>query len=256
MEREFMKIKNSKVIICLAILFLVACAPPKQAYQTATAQTQESKPTSSFTPIPPTETLTQTYIETLTETPAVPPIKTPTKIIILSPTPDYLTLQLNLKDFLLQQSDFPLRSNYSSIYDSSIHIPNGEVDSALVEDTGRIDGWSIWYGKDYGATGWLVVISDEISLYNTPDGAQLAVKKHSWSGFFEEINPPKIGDSTRAFYTIPGTSSQSDYVIIFSYRNLVHVVDEYGYENEVAGFVRNFARILLARLKTSPLINP
>jgi hypothetical protein len=36
----------------------------------------------------------------------------------------------------------------------------------------------------------------------------------------------------------------------------VHVVDEYGYENEVAGVVKYYARILLAKLNASPLIFP
>jgi hypothetical protein len=242
-------VKNPFIyIICMVIIFLSACAPSPQAIEISFVQTQEANPTSSFTPFPPTETLPQTTTETPNET----PIKTKTP----SPTPDYLSLQQNLKNFLLEQSDFPHDANYSSLYDSPVHIPNQEVDNTFVKDTERIDGWSIWYGKDYGSGGWLVVMSDEISLYKTSGGAQLAVKNYSLSGFFEEISPPKIGDATRAFFIMPGTNAQADYVIIFSYRNLVHVVDEYGYENEVAGVVKYYALILLAKLNASPLIFP
>jgi hypothetical protein len=239
-------------ISCLAIIILTGCAPSPQVIKTSFTQTQETNPTSSFTPIPPTGIFTQTLTQPPTGTPTgtLPKTKSP------SPTPEFLSLQLNLKYFLLEQVDFPHGANYSSIYDSAVHIPNQEVDRIFVKETERIDGWSIWYGKDYGIGGWLVVLSDEISLYKTPEGAQLAVNKYSLSGFFEDIYPPQIGDSARAFHTMPGTGSQSDYVIIFSYRNLVHVVDEYGNEKEVAGVAKYYARILLAKLQASPMITP
>ncbi len=237
----------------LAIILLTGCGPITPGCRDPFSTNPGNQAaTSSFTPIPPTETLIQTPTQTTIETPT----ETPTTIKTPLPKPDILSLQLNLKDFLLEQSDFPLGSKYSSMYDAPVHIPNEEVNNTFVDDTERIDGWSIWYGKDYGTGGWLVVVSDEISLYNTSDGAQLAVKNYSLSGFLDETNPPKIGDKTRAGFIRPGTSSQADYVIIFSYRNLVHVVDEYGYKNEVVGDAKSFARILLARLKASPLITP
>jgi hypothetical protein len=236
--------KSIAIIVCLATIFLAACSPSPRAIQTAIAQTQAANPTSTFTLVPPTDTPTATSSET------------PTVTLTTSPTPDLLLLQLNLKDFLLQQSDFPPHANYSSIYNSLKHLHNEDVDNPLVKETGRLDGWSVWYGKDYSGGGWPVVLSNEVSLYQTTGGAQIAVAKYSRSGFTEEINPPEIGDSTRAFYATAGSSSQADYVIIFSYRNCVHIVDEFGYENEVAVIVRKIALILLAKLQASPLINP
>ncbi len=248
-EKELDMVKKLSIYICcLAILIMTGCAPAPQAVTLTQAQTQDASPTSSYTPIPPTDTLPRT----ITATPNATPIKTNTP----SATPGYLSLQQNLKNFLLEPADFPHDANYSSLYDLPVHIPNQEVDNTFVKDAGRVDGWSIWYGKDYGSGGWLVVLSDEISLYETPGGAQLAVKNYSLHGFFEEINPPIIGDATRAFFIMPDTNSQVDYVIIFSYRNLVHVIDEYGYEKEVAGIVKYYARILLDKLKASPLTSP
>jgi hypothetical protein len=237
-----------KKVFTLIFIFglITACAPSPQLIQTAIAQTQAANPTSTFTPLPPTETSTLTPSETPTKT----------QTIIPSPTPDLLLLQLNLKDFLLQLSDIPQDAHYISIYNSLSRTPNEKVDSSLVIDTGRLDGWNIWYSKDYSNGGWYVVLSDGLSLYQTSVGAQLAVTKYSQNTLTEEINPPKIGDLTRAFYSIGDTGTQASYEIIFAYRNCVHIVGDFGWENEVVGFTRNIARILLAKLQASMLINP
>jgi hypothetical protein len=233
------------VLLFIAAVFLFACSPSPQAIQTAIAQTQEANPTSTFTPFP-----SSTYTPTNTAT------GTPTNSITPSRTPDLLLLQLNLKDFLLQQSDFPLNANYLSIANGLQSIPNEKVDSAFVKETGRIDGWSVWYGKDFHNGGWYVTISDEVNLYQTSSGAQIAVYKDFSNLYTEEINPPKIGDSTHAWYYLIPQSSQATYVIRFSYRNCVHVVQGVGLDNEVAVFTREIAHILLAKIQASSLINP
>jgi hypothetical protein len=241
-----MKKKRITIIVCLATILLAACAPSPQTIQTAIAQTQAANPTSTFTLVPPTDTPTETPSETSTIT------------IMLSPTLDLLVLQLNLKDFLLQQSDIPLNAHYSSIVNSVNSTPNEKVDSTYVEQTGRIDGWSVWYGKGTN-NNWQETISDEVVLYQTTAGAQLAITNYSESGSTEEINPPEIGDKTRAFYSrLPysGGEPQGIYEIDFSYKNCVHAVQGFGLDNEIAEFTRNIARILLAKLQASPLINP
>ena len=240
--------KKPFALFLIAIL-LTACAPSAQAIQTAIAQTQGANPTSTFTLVPPTDIPTKTPTETPTITP--------------SPTPDLLLLQLNLINLLLQLSDIPLSAHYSSIVNSVSSYPNEKVDSTLVEETGRIDGWSVWYGKDNSGGGWHQTITDWVSLYTTTAGAQLAITMYSvsdsLSGFTEEINPPEIGDVTRAWYerlTFYGGEPQGLYTIYFSYRNCVHRVEGFGLDKDIIEFTRNIARILLAKLQDSPLINP
>ncbi len=69
--------KNKIIILILAAYLLSSSAPSSQAIQTAIAQTQAANPTSTSTPLPPTET----------------PAFTP------SPTMDLLSLQFRLKIF-------------------------------------------------------------------------------------------------------------------------------------------------------------
>jgi hypothetical protein len=240
--------------LLLLVLLLPACVPSPSTLQTAIAQTQAANPTSTFTPIPPTETLTKTP----TETPK----------ITHSPTPDLLVLQLNLKDFLLKKSDLPLDANYYLFNRNSIYtIPNEEVEigGAYLAETGRIDGWIIFYERGSNNVVAPESIYDEVILYKTTAGAQLEITKYcdnlvTEEGFTEEINPPEIGDLTRAFLYRKMHASgeyQVTYRIEFSYQNFVHEVNGYGWEHEVKPeFVRNIARILLARLQAATLSNP
>jgi hypothetical protein len=238
---------NIKVAsLLLGACFLAACAPSPQVIQTAIAETVEANPTSTLTPIPPTETPTKT------------PTETPTMTITPLPTLDIMLLILHLSEFLLEQSDFPFDAKFSSIVNSIQPIPNEEVDGSYVEKTGRIDGWSVWYGRGY-ANGWRETISDNVSLYESTTGAQFAITNYKLKNYSEEINPPKIGDVTSAYYQrLPysGGRSQGLYIIYFAYKNIVHKVEGFGYEDEIAEFTRNIAQILLARLQESPLINP
>jgi hypothetical protein len=56
------KLNNNRIFILASILItlLNACSPSAQAIQTVIVETQETNPTSTFTPIPPTETPTIT----------------------------------------------------------------------------------------------------------------------------------------------------------------------------------------------------
>jgi hypothetical protein len=237
------------IIICIIIIFLVSCgAPSQQAIQTAIVQTQTANPSSTLTPVPPTQTETET--QTITSK--------------LSPTPDLLLLQDNLKDFLLQKSEIPF-IDFSSIFQSPQAIPNEKETLSFVEKTGRIDGWHVLYGQGYGAP-WDITISDEISLYKTTDGSHLAITMYPLNGYIEEINQPIIGDSSRSFYKeLPKQNGYKYgiYTIIFSYRNFVHVVEGVGYIDASAGYeslglkeyIRNIAQNLLAKLQSSSFLN-
>jgi hypothetical protein len=243
--------KNKLFPFLLVLVFLLnACSPSQQAIQTAIAETQEANPTSTLTPVPPTETPTKTPTETPTITP--------------SPTLDLLVLQMNLKDFLLQKSDLP--QGYSLRNQSSGLVTNKDVNyigTDYVEETGRIDGWGVYYSNESQS----VSVSDMINLFETSAGAQLAIKKYyvdynTQYNFIEEINPPEIGDVTRSFYhrstPVSGKYDPDYYLeIYFSYRNILHIVSVDGGSDKIdADLVRSIARLLLAKLQASPLINP
>jgi hypothetical protein len=220
-----------KLFTFLALVtFLAACAPSPQAIQTAIAQTQEANPTSTL-------------------------------------SPNLLVLQRKLSNFLLQKSDLPLDGQYHQFVWSPFPIPNDHVESANVEETGRLDGWEVYYIRGSNSVNAPQEIHGKVVLYKTSAGAQLSITKYSDDlvtdfGYIEEINLPEIGDASRAFllrYLVKPNSSESQisYWIEFSYRNIVEVVRADGGEHEVQPeSVRNIADLLLARLQASPLLNP
>jgi hypothetical protein len=67
---EIMEKKHFNILVCLAILFLTACAPSQQAIQAAMTQTQAAIPTPTNTP-EPTPTKTTGKWETNSETSSV-----------------------------------------------------------------------------------------------------------------------------------------------------------------------------------------
>jgi hypothetical protein len=234
---------EQRILLVLVILLLVACTPSPQAIQTAIAQTQIANPTSTFTP-PPTNT----------------PTETPTIIPSPTATLDLLLIQFNLKDFLLKKSDLPQDSHYAKYVmgvNSLYIIPNDSIKIAnsvsYLKESGRIEGWTVYYGVYSSNFGWLELLVDEVTLFQTSAGAQLSISKYSQAvanQLTEEINPPVIGDFTRAFY-----NSSNSYEIDFSYRNITHKLAGYNAGNVIIDN-RNIALNLLARLQASPLLNP
>ncbi len=107
-------------------------------------------------------------------------------------------------------------------------------------------------------------IYNEISLFETAEGAQLSIAKYSnyienELKYTEEINPPKIGDLSRSFYYSSDASGRHElgYLITFSYKNIVHLIQAWGYYYGVEPEkIRTIARSLLSILQAFPLINP
>jgi hypothetical protein len=237
--------KCAAILVCFAIILPASCAPSQQAIQTAIAQTQAANPTSTSTPLPPTKT----------------PTFTP------SPTLDLVSIQFRLKDFLLVQSDLSFDQDYHSLTLYSVkQVPNKDVhkDPNYATETGRIDGWVAVYKQGSAYLLAPMEIYNEISLFETTEGAQLSIAKYSnyitiELMYTEEINPPKIGDLTRSFYYTSDASGRHElgYLITFSYKNIVQLVqawgDYYGVEPEK---IRNIARGILSRLQAFPLFNP
>jgi len=254
---------NFLAMILIACL-LTACAPSQASIQTAMAQTQAAKPTSTFTLIPPTETPTETPTSTPTETPTITP----------SPTPDLQVIQLDPKDFLLQKSDLPLDAKYylpNETWISPHHneeIIGGwgvEKGRAYLAETGRIDGWWVIYKRSTDTVIAPEQIYDNVVLYKTIAGAKLVITKYEDRyviefGYTELENPTIIGDLTRVFIKKemqPSGEYRIRYEIVFSYRNYLHAVSGWGWEYEVKPeYVEDIARILLAKLQAAPLSNP
>jgi hypothetical protein len=214
----------------IAAIWLSACAPSVQTIQSAIAQTQAAN-----------------------QPPTIPA--------------NLSGLQSHLADFLLLNSDLPIDGQYRRFVYSPFSIPNKDVSSAYVEETGRMDGWGIYYIKSSKDAPVPQEIHGKVVLYTTNAGAQRSINKYSNNlvsdfGYLEETQAPRIGDETRAFILQYqkkpiGSPSQISYWIEFSYRNVVEVIQADGAENEVQPeLVINIARLVLARLQASPRLNP
>jgi len=254
--------KNFSALLLIVGLFVSGCQPSETAIQTAMAQTQAANPTSTFTPIPPTPTVTPT------ETPTITPTITP------SPTPDLRIIQLDPKEFLLQKSDLPLDAKYYlpneqwiSPHHNEEIIGGWEVEKGreYIAETGRIDGWWVAYKRGADTVIAPEEIYDNVIMYKTAEGARIVIMKYEDSrvteeGYTEIKNPPNIGDRTRAFTKKTMQSSGENrvyYMIAFSYRNYVHIVDGWGWEHEVKPeYIENIASVLLAKLQAATLSNP
>jgi hypothetical protein len=223
---------DMKRILALFIVTILvsACAPSAQAIQTAIAQTQAANPTPTV-------------------------------------SPKLLALKQHLSSFLILNSDLPSNGQYHLFRYNPFSIPNKNVSSAYVEETGRVDGWEIYYTKISGDASAPQEIRGKVVLYQTDRGAQTSMNKYSDAlvtdfVYLEEIQSSEIGDETRAFrlqyqYGTKGGSDQVSYWIEFSYRNIVEVIQIDGAENEdQLELASSIARLVLARLQASPLLNP
>ena len=246
------------LMVFLAAAFLAACGPSTQAVQTADAETRAAVPTSTFTHVPPTTT----------------PTGGPT--LSLAPTLDLLSLQNNLKEFLVLESDLPPLANYTPhfnlpalVSDESVSQTMGADGVDFLQKTGRIDGWEIDVIFDgdpsIGITPF--ILYNQAALYGTVEGAQLAVSKYSdlyvtENGFTATNSPFTKGDVNLAFYLRyqepPENSGYSlKYIILFSYRNVVVTLQESGLERPIDPiFMADIAQRLLTRLQAYPLLNP
>jgi curved DNA-binding protein CbpA len=191
-----------------------------------------------------------------------------------SPTPDKRLILVDPQELLLVKADLPPEAMYilpGPEWISPHH--NAEVISAwgveegtkYVEDTGRVDGWRVIYLRTNNEVNTPEQIQDYITMYETIDGAQLAIntfyKNHGLKlGYSELDNPIRIGDISYAL-VYKGMQSNGKYgveiEILFSYRNYTHMVGGLGSEDEVTiGYVENIAKILLSKLQSATLSNP
>jgi hypothetical protein len=254
---QFSEGKMKRLFFCIVLLVLAACSaqPSQDSIQTAIAQTQEANPT--YTPLPPTETPT----EIPTQTPTITP----------SPTPDLRVIDIDPYKLLLQKSECPPDGKYFLPGpDWTSPITNSEIVSgwtiekgqAYLAETGRIEGWMVNYKRGNANVLLPQEIYDNVVLYSSISGAQIVIEKYEDRyvtdfGWLELNDPPKIGDITRTFvYKETDASGVTKvwYRLSFTYHNIFHGVNVYGYEKETSlDHAVSIAQTLLHNLEQLPL---
>lgn len=239
--------------ICIIVMFcLISCQPSEQSIQTAIAETQGS--------------VTQIIEPTITSTPI--PSETPSP----SPTPDVRVFDIDPRNLLLEKDDLPINGSYF-LPDAGWISPvrNFEIVSSwtveegqeYLAETGRIDGWLVYYKR--GKSGELLPeqIGDNVVIFSSIEGARTLIEKFSDRRVseedYKEIETPIIGDISRTFIKEEVNSSGEKRVTLllsFSYRNISHSLVIFGWEKEVSmAIIEDIAKNLIAKLDELPLSN-
>jgi len=242
--------KAKWILIGLSIVILAACAPSADAVSTAIAQTQAANPTATRTP---------------TKTP--PPTATAT--LTPSPTPDTRVIDSDPRELLLQKSNLPALGKYYLPGESWMSpLTNSEIVSswtveegkAYLAETGRIHGWVVIFRRGTNSVTMPEEVYDNAVIYSSVEGAQLIVTKYGDRNIengYKEIEVPEIGELSRAFRKEEINSSGATRVwlrFIFSYRNVYHDVELWGWKADVPmQFAVDIANQLLEGLKQLPV---
>jgi hypothetical protein len=257
--------------VILGIL-LIGCAPSSTldagAVQTAIAETAAANPTASKTPMP-TATLEPTATATPTETPEPTSTATPTETA--TPTPDLRVFDADPHDFLLKVEDLPKEAKYYlpnytwiSPHRNSEIVSGWGVDEGreYLAATGRIDGWWVTYKRGTRTVIAPEEIWDNVILYRSIAGAQLVIQEYSNCtdrdlGYTMIETDLKIGDLSEICFKKKMQSNGEYrvwYLIEFSYRNILHNIEGWGWQNEVRlEYLAEIAHTLLAKLEAAPL---
>ncbi|MDY6994266.1 MAG: hypothetical protein SVR94_16910 [Pseudomonadota bacterium] len=252
------------IIILIAIL-ISGCQPSETAIQTAMAETQIAMPTSTDT-IVPTSTQTNTPEPTFTATEQ--PTSTPT----FTATPDERIIEIGPEEFLLKKEDLPSDAKYylpnytwiSPHRNSEIISGWGkEEGQRYLEETGRIDGWVVYYARGTSTVRAPEEISHNIIQYKTAEGSKIAMEMESpYSQVEYEIVDAdyNLGDKTiisQYREMQPSGEYRVDYLVETAYRNYQSRVGGWGWEKEFdLDYVIQLAEIALEKLKVAPLVEP
>jgi hypothetical protein len=227
---------------CLIAYLLFACAPLEQATPTTTVPV---RPALTFIGAPPTET------------------QAPTATPLPTSTPDLSVITADPEIFLLAPEDLPIVGKYNlpkgglSPYRNSeiIQRLGTEKGEAYIQETGRLDGWTVIYERGVRVQTIPQVITDNVSMFQTIEGAQLSIKNdvgNLSTNYREILLPNTTGDFSRGFSY--SRNNSVNIVYYFSYKNYVHVLEFSGSENEVTlGFVDEIANKLLEKLVNAQL---
>jgi hypothetical protein len=206
----------------LIAFLLLACTPPVQATPTTV---EPARPALTFIGPPPTGT------------PA------PTATPIHTSTPDLSVINVDPKNFLLELEDLPISGKYYLPKNGLSPYRNSEILQRLgaekgelyIQETGRLDGWTAIYERGVRIQTIPQTITDNISKFETIEGAQLSINKdisNLSSHYREVVFPGTFGDIRRGFsYSI---NNSINFIYYFSHKNYVHILEFKGTENEVS----------------------
>lgn len=261
----------------LLALFIVSCTPPDDLTINSIFITPASNPTkiSQITDSPePIFTLTPTSKASDTPAPTETLTAIPTPTRSPTPTSDLRVITESSEKFLLQAEDLPLAGEFFLPNADWINQHNNsdiisswgtEEGSKYIENTGRIDGWSVYYSRGMSNVKAPEEIFHNITRYQTNEGAQLTVTdynyiargKTEWELIDEEVD---IGDMSIAMTLNEIQQDGTNRVHIYiktAYRNYVSNVAGSGSEDEVTlEYLISIARIALDKLEAGQLSEP
>jgi len=247
------------------MIFLSSCQQLSEAaIQKAIDQTQSILPTSTNTSAP-TTTATNTPEPTFTLTATI----TPTFTL----TPDVRIIAIGPEQFLLEKGDLPADAKYyvpNQLWISPDHNDEvigrmGENDGGkYLRETGRIDGWYIFFKRGSSRVPAPKELSHRISQFESCEGALIAVEKYTAykiDNKYEMVDDDyDLGDKTvisKYRELQPGGEYIVRYYVETAYRNYVSQILAYGYEEKFdLEYVIQIAEIALELLADAPLVEP
>lgn len=252
-----------KLLPLLFILILLsACGPSEADIAEAIAETEAAKPTETFAP-EPTATATFTPEPTATNTPEP------------SPTPDSRIIQEESRSFLCEKDDMPADGKYylpgagwiSPHKNEEIISDWGREEGlAYIEETGRIEGWWVYYARGSSTNTLPEEMFCNIVRYETSAGAQLSASKYGYDDYSTDSDyqmldlTENLGDNSFAFVYKEMQSNGKNQVwvsVVFVYRNYYLKVRGWGWEDDVQlEDLIIVAQNILAKLEEAPLISP
>jgi len=253
------------VVIYIFGILMAGCQPSDIAIQTAMAETNQALPTTTNT-ILPMSTKTSTPEPTFTSTATL--TSTPT----YTATPDMRIIEIPPDDLLLEKDDLPEDAKYylpgpswiSPHRNSEIISGWGKEEGlAYLEETGRIDGWIVYFYRGTSTVKAPEVLNHNIIQYETSEGAQIAMNMDSpfLEVEYQIVNDNyNLGDKTiisKYREMQPSGEYQIIYLVETAYKNYQSRVFGFGWENEFdLDYVIQIAEIALKKLEKAPLVNP
>jgi hypothetical protein len=257
-----LKSKIFTAIFFLILFSLVACSPSEEAIQVALGQTQTAQITNTNTPEP---TLTFTLEPTFTPTFTLTPTFTPT----LTSTPDTRVIMVDSRELMLAKEDLPPEAKCylpNQFWISPLH--NSEIVSVwgtglgtkYVEETGRIDGWYIYYRRGSKSIRTPEQIYQNISQFETAEGAKLAMTMDNPNITVQYTildDNYDLGDQTIiSVYKEMQSNGENrvTYKVDTVYRNYKSRIIGWGWEKEFdLEDVISIAEMALEKIKAAPL---
>ena len=236
-----------RALLFISLILLTACMPDRlseSAIYTAIAGTMTAQPPG--TPVPPQDT----------------------------PSP-VLESSVRFDDWmhlLLQPSDLPDEASYTPIESgASDHVDNSQIltiwgaekGQEYIDQTGRLDGWWVQYGRKSQNVPDPETVYCGVILFKTPEGADLALQ---WlppgQEDYVEVSDVDLGlrNLKTGYWMKKTTAGETGHVwhrIGFAYRNYLAILILEGSQNSIQPeFVAGAAQNMLARLQSYANVEP